>query len=143
MTALSEAERRVLAATSDRTLHDEIVEAVARALMRVQYPGISDAEMNAPALRWNHDEMRNEEQPFPFWHDHMEDAEAALAALRTVLAERGAKAVGAEPTDRMVNYGMAVVPILRPINEAAMRNAISTALAAAPDLLAPPTEDTK
>lgn len=58
------------------TTRAEAIEAVAKAICRVQYNG---ADPEQPAIRWNGTDM--EPQDFPAWRDFMDEANAAYEAL--------------------------------------------------------------
>ena len=58
---------------------DRRVWLMARAMARVQYPTITDAELEQPAKRWNGTALADAE--CAVWQDFIPEAEAALAAL--------------------------------------------------------------
>jgi hypothetical protein len=59
---------------------DHRVWLMARAMARVLYPGITDAELERPTKRWNGIALADAE--CTVWQDFIPEAEAALAALR-------------------------------------------------------------
>lgn len=66
---------------SRETCFDRRIYLMARAIARVQYPGITDDGLELPAQRWNGKEMVGGENSV--WEDFVPEAEAALAALKS------------------------------------------------------------
>lgn len=60
---------------------DRRVYLMARAMARTLYPGISDVELDQPSKRWNGTALHDAD--VRVWQDHVPEAEAALAALRS------------------------------------------------------------
>ncbi|MDA8251098.1 MAG: hypothetical protein M0Z28_18270 [Rhodospirillales bacterium] len=60
---------------------DRRVWLMARAMARVLYPQITDEELDRPAKRWNGTALADAN--CSVWQDHVPEAEAALAALKS------------------------------------------------------------
>ena len=78
--AIIEMRRKQAAPDIDGRSLDHRVWLMARAMARVLYPGITDAELERPAKRWNGTALGDAD--CSVWQDFVPEAEAALTALR-------------------------------------------------------------
>ena len=65
------------------------IEAVARALCKALYP---HADIEQPAMRWDHVDGVMMPTDQPMWTDHVDDARAAIAAFLDAVREPSANA---------------------------------------------------